>query len=123
MNTKSKEDQYNAYLNNGGTMTLSEWEQDGRFDPGHDKDQTYAELLEENRQLKKQNEALLMIGEDYTELLNFKTKIHEQWMPIVEWAEEKHITRPDITFHVQLLKFLEALNEEAITEAYKKITL
>lgn len=27
--------QYNEYVKNGGTMKLSEWEKDGRFDPGY----------------------------------------------------------------------------------------
>lgn len=30
---KTKQQQYNEYLNNKGSMTLAEWENDGRYDP------------------------------------------------------------------------------------------
>lgn len=29
----TKQQQYNEYQNNGGTMTIKEWEMDGRYDP------------------------------------------------------------------------------------------
>jgi hypothetical protein len=29
---ENKERQYNLYLNNGGTMTIEQWENDGRYD-------------------------------------------------------------------------------------------
>lgn len=29
----TKKQQYNEYVNNGGTMSLDEWLQDGRYDP------------------------------------------------------------------------------------------
>lgn len=32
MKTESKGIQYNGYVANGGTMTIEEWENDGRFD-------------------------------------------------------------------------------------------
>lgn len=28
-------EQYRQYQNNGGTMTIDEWEHDGRFDPSY----------------------------------------------------------------------------------------
>lgn len=31
---KSKKQQYNEYLTNGGTMTVEQWENDGRWDKG-----------------------------------------------------------------------------------------
>lgn len=37
----SKHKQYNEYLRTGGTMTLTEWEQDGRYDPGFEYYQLY----------------------------------------------------------------------------------
>lgn len=30
---KAKQQQHNEYLNNGGTMSIEEWEKDGRYDP------------------------------------------------------------------------------------------
>jgi len=29
---KNKKRQYNLYLNNGGSMTIEQWEMDGRYD-------------------------------------------------------------------------------------------
>lgn len=36
MENQSKEMQYNQYLNNGGTMSIRQWEDDGRFDKHSD---------------------------------------------------------------------------------------
>lgn len=53
---ENKQQQYNAYLNNGGTMSMEQWEQDGRYDPGY----ANARLIASATQLLEENERLLV---------------------------------------------------------------